>query len=205
MFYWRKFAVVGLISFFSLMIFTINCSPVRRHKVLTFFLDGVPPLGGEPNDAINVGDSNSPSANVGEGANEPNVVWYSHLPPRECKKCHDMSRPPTRVVRRPQFVKEPPGLCYDCHPETNYADSSDFVHGPVASGECVFCHAPHGSKNKYLLKEPIPEICLSCHSSEDVELIDNHSEANYASCDRCHLSHASLEEGLLREDWKGKD
>ena len=62
------------------------------------------------------------------------------------------------------------------------------------------CHNPYRSKNKYLLKLAVPDICYQCHEKEDIESIIDHSEESLPECLECHVGHSSPARGLLKKD-----
>ena len=73
------------------------------------------------------------------------------------------------------------------------------VHGPVAVGQCLFCHNPHKSQVKYLLKGPVPELCYLCHDEDATESIPAHFVRELSACTDCHDPHASDERPLLKQ------
>jgi predicted CXXCH cytochrome family protein len=89
-----------------------------------------------------------------------------------------------------------PKLCYGCH--ADYTVSAPFVHGPVAVGQCLFCHNQHKSKIEHLLKEPEPKLCYLCHDINTVELIPAHLTNQQFACTGCHNAHASPVKSLLK-------
>jgi predicted CXXCH cytochrome family protein len=167
-----------------------------------------------------------------------------------CLKCHD-------VMRRDKFVHNPvadgecvschqpvagkkhPGekgavtliaqgarLCFGCHdPDIVEGES---VHPPVAAGDCLGCHQPHGSRFPKLLKREFPEefylpyspdnfaLCFECHSREMVEdrrtdtltgFRNGDRNLHYLhvnrldkgrSCKVCHEPHASSQAKLIK-------
>lgn len=183
-----------LITILSVILTTLpSCDEVRRHETLTFFFDGVPPLEGE-----DVNDVNSPEG--GKRLAQGNAPAFTiHEPSKVCANCHDMTKIPRWAT--PEFVKEPLQLCYDCHPGSNYSGSVDYVHGPVAIGDCMRCHNPHRSRQRYLLKLPVPDVCYQCHEKADIKSIADHSTELLSECLECHVGHSSSERGPLRKDW----
>jgi predicted CXXCH cytochrome family protein len=87
-------------------------------------------------------------------------------------------------------------LCYNCHDD--YTSSASFVHGPVAVGQCVFCHNPHRSKIEHLLVASEPGLCYFCHDKNTIELIAAHSPKQLSPCTNCHNPHASSIKALLK-------
>jgi predicted CXXCH cytochrome family protein len=176
-------------------VLVVSCGDVQRHAILTFFFDGVPPLAGE-------GDPNA----AGYPGSRRGAVQYEHAPRKDCEACHvkaerrkSLSMRSLADVQRKAPV---PALCYGCH--SDYAATSDYVHGPVAVGQCLFCHEPHQAPNKYLLKRPLPELCYACHDKEGIESIVEHQTDVLSRCMVCHEGHSGSTKGLLKKDWKEK-
>jgi predicted CXXCH cytochrome family protein len=192
-------AIIGFIS-----MFLISCSdPVERHKVLGFFFDGVPPLITEANE----GEMGPPRPDSMSEQTESGVekqrkeIGYVHEPvTKDCNSCHKRMEKGQWAL--PEFKKKPPELCYDCHDEVR--QTKGFVHGPVAVGECLFCHTPHRSPNKYLLKEKDPELCYKCHQKLWIMTMSAHTGESISSCLSCHSGHAGATVSLLKPDWNQK-
>jgi predicted CXXCH cytochrome family protein len=184
-----------VITILSVILTTVlSCDEEERYKTMTFFFDGVPPLEGQ-----DVNDVNSLDKGERQLAQGKMPAFTVHEPSKVCANCHDMTKIPRWAT--PEFIKEPLQLCYDCHPGSNYSGSVDYVHGPVAVGDCMRCHNPHRSKQKYLLKLPVPDVCHQCHEKADIESIAEHSVELLSECLECHVGHSSSERGLLREGW----
>jgi predicted CXXCH cytochrome family protein len=130
----------------------------------------------------------------GKGAAETKLP--AHGPQRKCEICHGEQDENQIASAEVKLVAEPPQLCFKCHPETDYSDSTETVHGPLAVGACLFCHDPHLSKNKHLLRKPVPELCYGCHDKNAIDLIADHSGAD--ACLSCHKGHSSPKKSLLR-------
>ena len=185
-----------VITILSVILTTLlSCDEAKRHKTLTFFFDGVPPLEGE-----DVNDVNSPDKGERQLPKGAEPAWIVHEPRKVCANCHDMTTKNPGWAT-PEFTKEPLQLCYDCHPGSNYSGSVDYVHGPVAVGDCMRCHNPHKSMQKYLMKLPVPDVCHQCHEKADIESIADHSAELLSDCLECHVGHSSSARGLLKKDW----
>lgn len=181
-----KFAVLS--AFMICSMFFMNCREDKKHDVLTFFFDGVPPLGQEKQ----VNADFRATAQAPEGP-----VWYVHEPRKDCTNCHDRNR--QRVSYPQTYLNAPiPKLCYNCH--TDFTSSGKYVHGPVAVGQCLFCHNPHASKIKYLLLEPEPVLCFKCHDQFSIELIPAHVSKQMTMCTNCHNPHSSSTRALLKAE-----
>lgn len=180
------------------LLFVLSCNEGERHEMLTFFFDGVPPLGGELGGSASGGvvDPNAPA----DPNRPPEVVWYQHEPSLGCEGCHG-DRKKRGFSRQVNLVAPVPDLCYQCH--EHLQDLPGQVHGPVAVGACTFCHEPHRTSNKHLLKEPVPELCYQCHEAEVIAFLDSkHADPSYTNCTQCHEGHASENSGLLKKDWQ---
>ena len=183
-------ATIGVILLVFFGIFLISCDEVRHHETLTFFFDGVPPLRPEMIQEGSV-DSNS----IGPGQVEQRPAWYVHEPTKDCSICHG-KRKKQRFSSQTYLIAPVPKLCNDCH--TDYTVSASFVHGPVAVGQCLFCHNPHKSKIEHLLVSPEPGLCYQCHDIDTIELIAAHLPKQLSTCTDCHNAHASSTRALLK-------
>ncbi len=200
MLYRIRFTVAGLIMLSFLWMFIMSCDPVRDHEALTFFFDGVPPLEGETvtSKDVPVLDANTPDSQAEQAQAKDKEIWYTHNPEKGCEQCHKKIQGSQWAV--PEFVEPVPELCYSgCHDDYTKS-SAAYVHGPVASGECLLCHDAHQSRNKHLLKEPESKLCFQCHGSEVMELLKDHSVESPIGCTECHDAHASSVKGLLKTD-----
>jgi len=167
-----------------------SCEEVGRHKALTFFFDGVPPLRSEISEtesSVQKEDKTPAGAPVGS--------WHTHEPIKDCTSCHgnQFRRGTSRKV---QLVAQVPELCHQCHKE--HSPSEGWVHGPVATGDCLLCHEPHKAKNESLLRKPVPELCYQCHESGAIRAIRNHAGPSYGHCVDCHEGHAGETKSLLK-------
>ncbi len=168
-----------------------SCDETERHKALTFFFDGVPPLRKETPEVQTAGLKDNRAADK-----TPTGAWRVHEPVKNCTACHgELRRAPSS--RKVQLVAEVPKLCFTCHKE--YSSLEAWVHGPVATGNCLLCHEPHKSKNESLLRKPVPELCYQCHEEQAIRVIKKHSEESYTHCIDCHEGHAGTTRGLLRQ------
>lgn len=187
----RRTALIVLMLLVFLGIFVVSCDEVEHHDVLTFFFEGVPPLG-EGQLAEEPGDFDSRKFSH----TRPEQPWFIHQPRKDCTLCHDKSR--QRVFSSQTYLIKPvPELCYQCH--ADYTTSASYVHGPVAVGRCLFCHNPHKSRIEYLLVEPEPQLCYLCHNIDTMKLIPAHLIKQQFACTDCHNAHTSSVKYLLNE------
>ena len=173
-----------------------SCDEVERHKVLTFFFDGVPPLQTATSETKSPGVKDSKAVDAA-----PTAGWHVHPPLKDCTNCHSDQRR-TGFSRKVQLVAEVPKLCYKCHSEFSTLDT--WVHGPVATGDCLLCHEQHKTKTEFLLKKPMPELCFQCHDVQAIRAVKNHKEESYSSCTDCHDGHAGATRSLLRQTFLDK-
>ena len=76
-----------------------------------------------------------------------------------------------------------------------------YAHKPVADGECLACHRPHGTKAKNLLDASGSKLCLQqCHEKmRPVTVAGKEQKIHLAAedCTQCHRSHDSNYPALL--------
>lgn len=174
-----------------------GCDPVTRHKYLTYFVDGVPPLGSEQDSQD--GTKSSQQGSEAMTAETEKNVWFVHEPARTrktCDKCHEKwGTQNTAATAR--LIKPLPELCFDCHEEFSVAQL--YVHGPVIAGECVFCHDPHKTQTEHLLKKEQPELCYRCHVILELNPIPEHPADPNTQCTGCHDPHGGSERFFLKQ------
>jgi len=122
-----------------------------------------------------------------------------------CTTCHEI-----RNTRDATYVKlittTPYALCFTCHADKNAADIKGTVH-PPAVRDCVKCHDPHSSDNKFqLLKatsgDEKENLCLSCHKTGmNVPEKGSRHAALDMGCETCHLTHKTGEIGKPEFDF----
>ncbi len=174
-----------------LLAVTCGCSRVTRHKVLTFFFEGVPPLDADKRAAI-------AKATVAEPVDVELVKIVKqtrasgHKPGRDCSQCHQKIGGRSRN----RLIRSLPDLCYKCH--TDYSASRDYLHGPIAAGDCVVCHDPHRSRYIHLQRAPQPDLCYQCHLQEDIGSIADHRDEQHQICSECHDPHMGSTRNLLK-------
>ena len=74
---------------------------------------------------------------------------------------------------------------------------------PPAQDNCMECHDPHASDRKYLLKQEVPGLCLSCHKQLKDSLASSQvihgAMTEEGSCTNCHSPHLSKLHKLQKE------
>jgi predicted CXXCH cytochrome family protein len=211
---WPERAII--LSALSVLLLMSACSQETRYRVLSLFLDGVPPPGAETTAAdSSVVEIVAPlPVVVAAPPSPPQTVLYQHGPfaANQCNTCHDlggMSLQFREMEEVEGLVDEegggesrlqvsPDKLCFYCHQELDPVARPDFnYHGPVAAGECRQCHHPHKSLHPYqLLASPPDLLCKQCHDDESLGTPLDHEDQ--ADCLDCHDPHRSTDEYLLR-------
>jgi predicted CXXCH cytochrome family protein len=90
-------------------------------------------------------------------------------------------------------------LCFSCH--ENNKTNKEFLHGPVAAGDCNVCHNPHASDYKYQLEAEGNVLCFLCHEDRRAEFTRKSVHKPVTeSCAVCHDSHSGGWKYLLKSD-----
>ena len=159
-----------------------GCSPETQYKTLSFFFDGVPPPGGATKESGTRGKAEGP------GEEQKKNIFRGHGPyaAKLCEGCH--------VRGTNKLIMPVEELCFTCH---TLDIRKKYVHGPLASGGCIVCHAPHGSNYAfYLVSEP-RDFCLHCHDKKAVYSAEVHRDIQ-EECTVCHDAHSSDVRYLLK-------
>lgn len=110
-----------------------------------------------------------------------------------CLSCHEI-RVNKDVTRVKLITTTSAALCFTCHADKNPSEIKGTIHSP-AIRDCLKCHDPHTSDNKYqLLKatsgDEKTNLCLSCHRiGLNVPEKGSRHLALDAGCDTCHVTH----------------
>jgi len=110
-----------------------------------------------------------------------------------CLNCHEV-RVNKDVTRVKLITTTPYALCLTCHADKKAADIKGTVHSPAVR-DCLKCHDPHTSDNKFqLLKatsgDKKDNLCLTCHT-QGMNVPDKGSRhaALDMGCNTCHVTH----------------
>jgi len=121
-----------------------------------------------------------------------------------CLSCHEI-RVNKDITRVKLITTTPQSLCITCHADKDAATLKGTVH-PPAVRDCIKCHDPHVSDNKFqLLKATTGEkgknLCLDCHN-QGVNVPEKGSRhaALDMGCDTCHVTHKVGEVGKVEFD-----
>jgi len=122
------------------------------------------------------------------------VAKHTVLHPKvtECESCH--------VPKARDAHAFNDKTCTACHQMVKANDK--FVHGPVAAGECLACHDPHGSDEPQLVRMFGSDLCQRCHVDMKARLAEKrftHAPVK-EDCATCHNPHASPSKYQIRND-----
>ena len=191
---WRHLGGAALVGPLLLAFLVYSgCSETTRYRTLSFFFDGVPPPEGmEPRTPEKVAgpwgvpvDPNDPnlpakfSASRSQEEKKPEAVYY-----------HDLEQSYA-------LITPIPGLCLKCHSDVFPRDSSDWVHGPAATGDCKLCHRGHDAPHRNLLPKPEPDLCWTCHEASRILSRPYHVDTGQQKCSTCHDPHVAGNHLLL--------
>jgi DmsE family decaheme c-type cytochrome len=126
----------------------------------------------------------------------------------DCTDCHDAhgaSGENTLPSASWQFI-----MCTKCHAPA--AGPFVYVHPPVKTAGCTFCHFSHGGPNrKLLIHADVNEICLQCHlpspnPGAGLPAVPEHAQsAQSRSCVSCHANiHGSNTSDVFLKTVQGK-
>jgi predicted CXXCH cytochrome family protein len=123
-----------------------------------------------------------------------------------CTSCHQI-RVTKETTRVTLTAVTPVALCIGCHADKDAKTIKGKVH-PPAMRECLKCHDPHTSDNKFqLLKSESGDtkatnLCLECHKKGvDVPKDGSRHPALDMGCDACHTTHKTGQLGVREFDY----
>lgn len=173
----------------AILLMLVSCSSTTRYRVLSFLFDGVKPPQ-ELVEAQEVAAATQPTATTRPAFLEDGVAAMGsrHVPfgIEDCRLCHD-----TETGFSLQNVTAE--ACYNCHGETARAEGWD--HGPISLNSCTPCHNAHESPYPHLLTQPMPDLCLFCHTpiKDGGEYyhpnLGIRLEVDMGNCSACHNPH----------------
>jgi predicted CXXCH cytochrome family protein len=134
-------------------------------------------------------------------------LWLPLVRPKSVYPCSVKKANVSHVINRPvtntpsskeAFLladKGKAGLCSECHERKN---TKKYVHPPVATGDCLDCHDPHQSDNKFQLKKAGTILCYTCHDKDQLDKAFPHLPIAEGKCLSCHDPHQSDNKHLLK-------
>ncbi len=91
--------------------------------------------------------------------------------------------------------------CQNCHEDLAgpFLYEHPVVYSHLVEGEaCIECHAPHGSPNDRLLRQPGNGTCKQCHATPPGHLTNHSGMGAQLECVQCHTEvHGSYESRLF--------
>ncbi len=180
-----------LVTIVAGLIGVVACSPGTKHRLLTFFFDGVPPPASAVPQAQSVQDGDEPIDQAVISPPPPPTRLFAHTPYRDnrCGGCHDFN---SGELIRP--VED--GLCMTCH--SGLITELKYVHGPVNVNACGLCHHHHASTHPNLLLVDPVATCTQCHELEDLSEGEHHAEIVPEGCCGCHDAHGGADRYFLK-------
>jgi predicted CXXCH cytochrome family protein len=129
------------------------------------------------------------------------------LAANDCTQCHETK--PGSGYRTTYAPHQENMKCFGCHEDVRKElKGKQFVHAPLAGGQCSICHSPHASPQVSQLRMRVNDLCLSCHSDKNDSnhpVVFHPSEAKSDprnperefTCASCHNPHASDNKNML--------
>lgn len=209
--------LIGILALGVFITSASGCNKYTKHKVLTFFFTGVPPLEEENKETTAEEKASEVSVAKQKRRGASNAVQFSHGPyaARLCDQCHaplsalnfrKSSQKQKGVVRartgQGLFVVPLEELCTHCHTEKSAQRASAeglCFHILAADGKCTTCHNAHQSTNLYMLRAKPKDVCLSCHS--EGYIINTAAHQTSKECLSCHNPHFGKNKLMLKKDY----
>ena len=122
-----------------------------------------------------------------------------------CMSCHEI-RVNRDITRVKLITVVPYKTCLTCHSDKDATKIKGQVH-PPAVRDCLTCHDPHTSDNKFqLLKatsgDKKDNLCLTCHTQgTNVPEKGSRHAALDMGCETCHITHKTGERGKREFDF----
>lgn len=111
-----------------------------------------------------------------------------------CLPCHEMNPIPSTFTGT--LGKKSP--CYSCHKKMA---NQLFVHEPVGTFSCGYCHNP-GATPKYAVEKRDAPMCSECHADKWEQFKKSkyrHGPIDAGLCEVCHDVHGTPYYGFLRQ------
>jgi len=103
-----------------------------------------------------------------------------------CLKCHKIHGGVERAQSQPAGA-----LCLSCHKAVINPEAGGFTHTPVANGQCLLCHTPHGGQARHNLVDKLGAACQTCHPvDETLRKAHGAYAVDQADCTSCHNPHS---------------
>ncbi|HEY3414359.1 MAG TPA: cytochrome c3 family protein [Armatimonadota bacterium] len=101
-----------------------------------------------------------------------------------------------------QLIKPAPQLCLGCHAkvlESSPGKTAAYTHSPVAKGQCLTCHDPHGTPDHNMVIPDVQQKCIQCHDPKTPAILTAHQGYPIAEskCAQCHDPHSHNQKASL--------
>ncbi len=195
-----------------------GCDQMTKHRVLSFFFDGVPPVKeasktdvasqeakqtalkkAKTADKINIESQSQTAAPV---IKAPTTVQHPPYAVKMCYGCHQTTKITIAAPVGFTLLDTKLKICLRCHDymsQENLGKTFAWVHAPVQFGACLECHHPHETANPYMLQIwPIQKLCFKCHSEDRLLKTEIHEDIGDTACTECHDPHGSQARFMLK-------
>ena len=168
----------------------LSCAPEKQHEVLTFFFDGVPPLGGPEQTKPSRSRRRRPPPGRAAQAGARRLRAQAHSRREWVRR---LPQPAASFA----LVKPLAELCITCHADKTRQFPQ--MHGPVAVGECAECHDGHRSAYPHLLLKPVPTVVLPMPrpNAPGRKTWGCPRPSDDADCTNCHNPHGGKDRFFL--------
>jgi predicted CXXCH cytochrome family protein len=188
----KMFKYIGLFALCAPLILS-GCDPITRYKVTSTIFDGVPALPPPEQLCEEYAEKKVAKTKAELLHKETKTVaaGSAHLPyqDKKCDDCHDKTL-------KDGLIRPKNELCYVCH--TNFVKGV-YVHGPVATADCLTCHEPHTSNFPKLLKIAPEMVCGTCHREKRTSTaMHDKFVSQQLICVDCHDPHFGNAQFLLK-------
>lgn len=181
----RRIARWALASL-ALVALLVGCSVEKNYRTLSFFFDGVP----DPN-APKDPSGKPMQAPGGRGLMPSMLSIHKPYADEQCKSCHKEGG-----GRAFDVGSLDAKMCLECHKEEKTPHA--YKHAVIAHPECLWCHDPHQSEQKLLLRGVAPALCMQCHDHSILPVNPPVHQDPASDCLSCHYAHGGADRRLLK-------
>ena len=197
-----------------LMLALAGCSPQSRHRLLSVFFTGVPPL---EETQIPQQEETASLNRLDRQVTPSKSRFYSHptWADGQCRPCHvtksDFTVPGVTLKSSIEFrsgggmpgklTKPRNIICLQCHTDKSplrALKDNLWLHNTTAQGNCLECHDPHQSRQPHILNRERRQVCFPCHDKGDFRTTPAHQTPKL--CLECHNPHMGVNRNLLSSE-----
>lgn len=166
-----------------------SCSPEQKDRVMHFFFEIPEAESQDVDPSPSIAAEEPTPTTLLAIASQPSKFGHPGFHDHRCSECHVKDQPDLLAA---SFD----AVCLTCHqPITR---GHQFVHAPVAAGDCRGCHVHHESDHAGLLVMKADDLCSTCHRRESFENTPPHQAQLQQACTECHQSHGGATRMLLK-------